>query len=406
MSVDKLDWFDQDNLLLLNSRLPAAVRLHYEKEWNRLVEPEFKGHIGIASSGSSQSNKFNRVILIAKTALLASAAAVNRHLQSTRHDAWMKTLPDFHVGGLSVYSRSRLNGARVIESQLKKWEVSAFHRELSESGATLLSLVPTQLFDLVQSRLKSPHSLRYVIIGGGRLEPRLAQRAVELGWPVLASYGLTECGSQVATAREIGSEQLWPLDHVEVKIHPNSPVELKEGMPNAPGRIGIRSPALFSAELYFDDLGKGEIRRRPSGDGFFVTEDRGELLSNGELLVFGRDSGFVKIGGESVSLLRLEDIFEKLRFELFPELDGALIAEPDARLGHQIQLFMSRAQSDDESELGSRTLLLVRAYNHHVLPFERIRKIHVIAKLPRSPLGKILKNEALRAERLQSFSDL
>ena len=36
--------------------------------------------------------------------------------------------------------------------------------------------------------------------GGGALDPSLYKQARDLGWPLLPSYGLTECGSQVATA--------------------------------------------------------------------------------------------------------------------------------------------------------------------------------------------------------------
>ena len=35
----------------------------------------------------------------------------------------------------------------------------------------------------------------------------------------------------------------------------------------------------------------------------------------------------------------------------------------------------------------------VEAFNAQVLPFERIRRAHRVAKIPRSPLGKLLRRE-------------
>ncbi len=75
-----------------------------------------------------------------------------------------------------------------------------FAEEMNEGAVTLTSLVPTQVHDLVQCALACPPSLRAVVVGGAELDPVLGERARELGWPVLQSYGMTEAASQVATA--------------------------------------------------------------------------------------------------------------------------------------------------------------------------------------------------------------
>ena len=225
-----------------------------------------------------------------------------------------ENLPDFQCGRFKcVFALDRMG--RVIESQLQKWEVSAFHRELSESGATLLSLVPTQLFGAISTQ--AHHLLRYVIIGGGRLEIGLAKS----GGIGLASVGELwphrKCGPlKVATAGEIGSEQLWPLDHVEVKIHPNSPVELKEACKCTWPTWHSKSGS-FLGRLYFDDLGKGEIRRRSSGDGlgFFVIKDRGELRPMANFSFLSRQ-WFCK-NRWRVGVLRLEGHFESCDLNYF-----------------------------------------------------------------------------------------
>ncbi len=91
--------------------------------------------------------------------------------------------------------------------------------------------------------------------------------------------------------------------------------------------------------------------------------------------VHGRAGDFVKIGGESVDLKRLDAIVREIAGD-----DAAIVALADDRLGHVIHL----AATVDAGEI-------VQAFNARVLPFERIRGVHRVAAIPRSPLGKLLR---------------
>jgi o-succinylbenzoate---CoA ligase len=92
----------------------------------------------------------------------------------------------------------------------------------------------------------------------------------------------------------------------------------------------------------------------------------------------GRAGDFVKIGGESVDLNRLDAILNSVR----GEADAAILAVPDARLGHVIHL----AATSDPAPI-------VAAFNAKVAPFERIRSVHRVSSIPRSSLGKLLRGE-------------
>src|SRR5205814_7177635 len=146
------------------------------------------GHIIIATSGSSGGLK---LVALSKEAVLSSAAAVNTHLEATPSDVWCCVLPTFHVGGLGIHARAHLTGSRVISMA---WDASAF----AGCEATLASLVPAQVHDLVRAGLAPPPGLRAVLVGGGAFDRDLQQRARGLGWPVLATYGMSECCSTVA----------------------------------------------------------------------------------------------------------------------------------------------------------------------------------------------------------------
>jgi o-succinylbenzoate---CoA ligase len=387
----KIDWVSTTNRLLLNPRLRPEQSSRFIESWVNEVEPKYQSQIGIATSGTT-GDGMGRLVLISKSAFLVSAASVNDRLRSNKTDIWFKALPNFHVGGLGILARAHLSGATVVESLSEKWNPADFRNELAASRATLSALVPTQLFDLVKLKLKSPPGLRALILGGGRLESALYVRALELGWPVLPSYGLTECASQVATALSPQDPALVPLSHVEVRIGDQ-------------GRIEISSAALLTGHLVFSESERSLFPHGrfvdPKVDGWYATEDLGSLGASpdgrGTLKVLGRIQDFVKIGGEGVVLSRLEDQLEKLRLQFKIDGDVALLAASDERLGAMLVLL-----ADQDSRAVQE---LVSRFNESVMPFERIRSVHKVAAVPRSPLGKLLRSEALALLGLRSVPE-
>lgn len=370
---------EMGNRLFLNPRLPQSEQKRFAEAWNDLVDHRMAGLVGIVTSGSS-ADAYGKLIALSKDALLESAAAVNRHLRASRHDVWMKTLPDFHVGGLGIHLRARLSRSTLVESRLQRWEPVAFHNELVESEATLLSLVPTQVFDLVQAGLRAPSSLRALIVGGGRLEPELMSRAVAMGWPVMVSYGLTECCSQVATVAMPGEQKLRPLSHVRLRIRED-------------GRIQIDSRSLLAGQVVLE---KDHATWRPHEPGeWFTTDDEGQIETDGSVTVHGRVGDYIKIGGEGVVMSRLEDRLMRLRLETPFAEDSALLAVRDERLGAFIVLVTDATEE--------RSRVLVEKFNTVVAPFERIRQVFRLERLPRSPLGKLQRRQTLESLGLQGF---
>lgn len=376
-----INWASRDNLLLLNPRLTEERRALYVRAWETHVEGRLQAHVGIATSGTS--GETGRLILLSKEALLASARGANEHLRSSATDVWMKTLPDFHVGGLQIRSRSHLSGAKIIESKLERWEAARFNEELEASQATLLSLVPTQLFDLVRLGARAPASLRAVVVGGGRLEAELHRQALLLGWPALPSYGMTECGSQVATAAVASPEEMLErLQDEGVRIKPLPHVEFRI---SSAGFIELKSRGLLAAQIRFE--GEKAIFEDPKRDGWFTTEDQGRLADDGSLIVLGRSQDFVKIGGEGVVMSRLEERIDALKLTKAFRFDVAVLAAADERLGAAVVLLTDAPKGEVQD--------LVSAFDSGVMPFERIRSVHHLRALPRTPLGKLLRREAL-----------
>ena len=342
-----IDWSGDRTHVLLNPRLPADEQERLERLGRA---SRLRGHIIVATSGSSGTLK---LVALSKEAVLASAAAVNERLEVTSADIWCRVLPIFHVGGLGIHARAHLAGARVISMS---WDPRAF----ALTDATLLSLVPTQIHEpstlqtaSAAASVKPPARLRAVLIGGGALDAELQTRALAAGWPVLASYGMSECASTVTVEDVL-------LSHLNARVEGD-------------GRLAFRGLSLLTG--YIDESGLVD----PKVDGWFVSQDVGEVDER-RVRVRGRRGEFIKIGGESVDLARLDRILDSVR----GGVDAALLPVADDRLGNIIHLAVAGSADD-----------IVEKFNARVLPFERIREIHHVNSIPRSSLGKLLRSQLL-----------
>lgn len=327
--------------------------------------PDLPGHVWILTSGTTSTQGF-KWIALSKAAFLTSAQSVNQHLDASRADKWLLALPTFHVGGLSIYARAHLHDSDVIEFA-GAWDAMTYLRQLQTSKATLSSLVPTQLYDLVRTGLPCPKSLRALVIGGGALTSELFFGACELGYPVMASYGMTECCSQIATSN-LQSQDLRPLSHVRIQT-------------DGDGHLMIKSEALLTGMA---EIGAGKVKYRdPKHDGWFRSEDLG-FVDDGILQVHGRGRDQIKISGELVLLPRLQTLLDHF-------IPGAVvIATADQRSGMTLSAAIMR------SELRPPTMDALKSFNEQVLPFERLERVYFVDAIPRTELGKIKVGELIR----------
>ena len=344
--------------------------------------PQFKDVVWIFSSGTQSVNRV-KCIGLSHEAIFESAKAVNAHLQSTTKDIWSVEIPTYHVGGFSIFARAHLSGAKVVQGG--KWDAVKFTKRVKDKKITLSSLVPTQVFDLVASQASAPKHLRAVVVGGGALDSHLYARARALGWPLLPSYGLTECGSQVATA---------PLESLIIKEFPGLTV-----LPHV--RVDFRHQRIFlqclSACRWIATAGEdGSFTLEdPLRDGWLATEDLGEwkgVVISGQPLqvrILGRQDDVVKIFGVLVAVPQVEsDLREFCRKRnLDIEDDLVLVAAGAQREGSRIY-----AVTTNKEGLGPLEAV-IKSYNVSVNGPYRIHQARWLSEIPRTALGKVKKSE-------------
>ncbi|MCF7731420.1 MAG: AMP-binding protein [Akkermansiaceae bacterium] len=333
---------------------------------------ELAGQVLFESSGSSGPPKW---LALSKEALLLSAAAVNAHLRVTADSCWGLALPWYHVGGFGVLARAFEAGCRYRTFE-PRWQAAGFRDWLVKHEVTHTSLVPAQVHDLTASGVAAPPALRAVVVGGGRLAGEAGRSARALGWPVLASYGMTEAGSQIATQGLELLEKSYEPAAFEV-------LPIWRVRADAVGRLEIAGPALFSGTLVH--VGD-EWRFEPRRGEWHVTADRG-AIADGRLTPLGRMDTAVKVLGELVDPERIEE-------ELLDGARGGLragqfvvVAVPDARAEHRLVPVF-------EDAVPPRVIAAVLAEYHLRAPgFRRLQNPVRLPALPRSPIGKIRRAE-------------
>ena len=352
-----INWKSNSSAVFFNPKL----KVNFTKFIKHL--PKINSCIWLSTSGRTQA----KLTALSKSALLASAQAVNQHLQAKKKDRWGLSLPLFHVGGLSILARAFLSASPCFRFS-KKWNPKNFHQFLIKHKISLNSLVPTQLYDLVQAGLESPPSLRALIIGGESLDKALYHKARKLGWPVLTSYGLTECSSQTAAAplsslKKNTFPPLKILPHVQVKI--------------VKGNIALKSKSLLTG---FVSINQPEVFKEPKKSSWFITKDKG--VKTGEFLrPEGDSSQFIKILGEKVSLKKLENLLMILLLKHRPSGRFMIIPAPSDREGFQIALVGEKWDS----------LILpriIQQFNQQTEAFERIRQLYLVPFIPLTGISK------------------
>jgi len=330
-----------------------------------LNELKVKNWCFFQTSGTEGVRKW---VGLTKAALLASARAVNTHFNLTARDHWLLALPTYHVGGFGILARAHLSGSPVTRFA-GKWNAAAFVQTCESVEATVASLVPTQVFDLVAAGLCAPQSLRVVLVGGGALNGELEAAALQLGWPIHRTYGMTETASGVAAQRTPGADlevlQIWQVST------------------DADGVLNVRGEALAKGYAY-QDVGQWRWEAIPADTGL-RTRDRVSLRHEGNrqfLRFVGRESGIVKILGELVALGLIQERLDALRLNL-GLLDDAVVCDvPDARKEHALVLVVSQMSDDDVARLQSEV-------NQTLRPLEHIDRFQRVPAIPRSDLGKV-----------------
>jgi len=317
-----------------------------------------------------------------------SATASGYRLGVSPDDRWLSVLPLYHVGGLAVLFRSCLYGTAVILHN--RFHLPTINASLDNDQPTLISLVPTMLRRLLNSRKNWPSSLRLILLGGAAAPPDLIERANKLAiancqLPIVNSslvtptYGLTEAASQVATMPPAEATKKpgcvgKPLMFTSVNIVGNDGSELP---PNEIGEIVVNGPTVTAG--YFD-LEKKALATRHSPLANFHTGDLGYLDDDGDLWIVQRRSDLIVTGGENVYPSEVEKVLREQTAVYAACVVGIDDPEWGQTVAAMVQLHPHAAVTEAE---------LIKLCRQQLAGYKLPRRIQFIDALPQTASGKI-----------------
>lgn len=250
-----------------------------------------------------------------------SALGSNENIRVLPGDRWLLSLPLYHVGGLAILFRVLLGGGTVVldfgDDQLSK--------VVERCQITHLSLVATQLRRLLQDDL-SPATvewLKAILVGGGTVPDQLITEAVQRGWPIFTTYGLTEMASQVTTSA--------PNDSLEQLATSGRLLKDRQMRIADDGEILVRGETLL--KRYFGTGDAGQLR---DSEGWFHTGDTGSLDDDGYLTVIGRKDNMFVSGGENIHPEEIERCLDAI----FEVEESLVVGQPDEEFGYRPVAFI------------------------------------------------------------------
>jgi fatty-acyl-CoA synthase len=339
----------------------------------------------------------HRQLVLHTLGVLGVLGSALGHGRFHRGDVYMPITPMFHVHAWGVpYVATMLGVKQVYPGRYVPEQLLEL---IEREGVTFSHCVPTILHML----LRHPHAGRIdlsgwkVIIGGAAMPRALCLEALQRGVDVFTGYGMSET-CPILTLSHLTPEMLAlspeeqaalrcrtgvALPLVDLRIVDEHLADLPRD-DRSPGEIVVRAPWLTQG--YLKDHRASE---RLWEGGYLHTGDVAVRDPGGSVRITDRTKDVIKVAGEWVSSLELEDILAH-----HPAVaEVAVIGQPDAKWGERpLALVVPRPGGAERA--GEKELLHhVRDYadkgivGKHVL----LLKVRLVEAIERTSVGKINK---------------
>lgn len=329
---------------------------------------------------------FPKAVVVSHKARCASALAAAVDFGLGENDVVLISTPLFHAAGLFVwFGTAIMLGTTVVLPDA--WNPVQFMNLVEKEKITAAFFVPSQLNDLITHPAFSPtplKSLRNIGYAGAPIGPALLQR-VRSALPHVSfteNYGQSEaCPISIRCERH-GEEKLETVG----RAASNAEIGIvdQEGNLLPPGETGdivTRGDQVFDS--YYNDPEETAKAFKLQG-GWLLTGDVGFLDEEGFLTLVDRSKDMLVSGGENVYPAEIENAL----YGHDAVVECAVFGIPDERWGEvaaaHVVLSADAVISEDE---------LIDFCAQKLARFKRPRVIKFVDSLPKTPVGKIRKNE-------------
>ena len=339
------------------------------------------------------SEKDPKAVQLSHKNIHHNIVALTQHLDLRREQTHITNLPYFHVFGFTINLWVPLGlGAKIITVP-NPLEYKLIVESVRKHKVSILAATPTFAWGYLQKAQRGDfEAVRYFIVGADKLPIQLYEECKKNhGIELIEGYGCTETSPVIAVNRpgenKIGSVGK-PIPGVRVKI---TNLETGEEVPRGEvGKILVKGDLVMKG--YFNDIEETSLRIR---DGYYDTGDMGIHDEEGYLHHRGRLRRFVKIAGEMVSLVKVEEEINKL---LPAGVICCVVDTPDIKKGSEIVAVVTTKEIDQKA---------IKKKLGKILPNIAIpKKFNIMPELPMMASGKVnfrAVEEVCRNNELEDF---
>ncbi len=280
---------------------------------------------------TSGSEKEPKAVPLTHGNIWANLEAIADVLDFGPSDILLANLPLFHVFGLTVDCWLPLERGMTVVTYPNPLEFRSVCSAVRDEGVTVMVGTPAFLHGYLQkSEPGDFRSVRLLITGADKCPDSLRRAWWDKHHIILyEGYGTTETSPVVSvnTPKHNRSGSVGKaLPNVQVRLEHYDTGE--ECGVNQIGKVLVKGPSVMKG--YFDDFEASSLHLR---HGWYDTGDMGYMDDDGYLWHVGRLRRFLKVGGEMVSLVKVEDVLERL---LPADCECCVIEVPDALRGARI----------------------------------------------------------------------
>jgi acyl-CoA synthetase (AMP-forming)/AMP-acid ligase II len=341
---------------------------------------------------SSGTSGLSKGVMLSHRNLVANMIQMEGVFAVSPEDVVIAVLPFFHVYGLCVIMNLGLLGGATLVT-MPRFELEQFLDLLERYRVTRAYVVPPIALALAKHPAvegRNLSALRHIICAAAPLGADLAEEVAQrIGCPVSQGYGMTETSPRAlvvplfTTAKKPGSVGP-PIPGTECRLV--DPDTGEDASPGEPGELWMRGPQVMRGYLGNPKATAAMI----DGDGWLHSGDVAIVDEDGWFTIVDRVKELIKYKGFQVAPAELEAILIT-----HPQVaDCAVIGVPDDEAGELPKAFVVPAGDDLDSEE------LMAFVAEQVAPHKRIRVIELVAEIPKSPTGKILRRLLRERERV------
>jgi len=325
---------------------------------------------------TSGSEKEPKAVQLSHKNILHNVSTVPAIIDVNDKDIFAGTLPLFHVFGLTTnFWLPLLLGCSVV-THANPLEYRNIVESIIKYKISILIGTPTFFFGyLKRSEPGDLSSVKFAIAGADKVPEKLYKQFLrDHGFEILEGYGATETSPVISVNTpdfsrpgSIGK----PLPGVQVKILDR--ITDEELPPEKEGKIVVKGDLVMKG--YLGDIEQTALHIR---NGWYYTGDMGVLDKDGYLWHRGRLKRFVKIGGEMVSLVKVENLLSSL----LPEnVTCCVVDVPNLTKGSDIVAAVTTGEIDQKAILK----MLKKELPSISIP----REFYVIEDIPLMGSGKV-----------------